>query len=393
MQHHERRRIGGRQDLRLLLLLTLAWFLLAAQWTVADTEGACRTRNLTLDGVRWQEVFDGIDAGIHRDPASIRYRKTFADFERDYWRESNLERRRILMPFLWSEVAVRGQLHGDRRQGSRVAVANPLHFSYPGYSEILTGIVDPRIASNDKTPNPNRTVLEWLNGQPAFAGRVAAFGSWDVLPYIVNEPRARVPVNAGFEALALPGDAEVALLNELQAQIPSPWDTVRLDAFTHRFALAWLAERRPRVLFVAYGETDDFAHDGWYDLYARAATRSDEFIAELWAWVQADPEYRDRTTLIVTTDHGRGRTLADWRHHGPASPDHPAGFPGDEETWLAVLGPDTPALGAVRDGPDIVAASVPATVAQALGLVYEDDHPDLEAAGPIPGVIDCAGAR
>jgi hypothetical protein len=235
----------------------------------------------------------------------------FADFERDYWRETDAERRRILMPFQWSEVAERGQIHGDRGQGSRVGLANPLHFSYPGYSEILTGIVDPRIANNDKLPNPNRTVLEWLN--------------------------------------------------ELQVEIPSPWDTVRLDAFTHRFALAWLAARRPRMLFVALGETDDFAHDGWYDLYARAATRSDTFIGELSAWVQADPEYRDSTTFIITTDHGRGRTLADWRNHGPATEANPAGFPGDDEIWLAVLGPDTPWLGAVRDGPELVAASVPAT--------------------------------
>jgi hypothetical protein len=314
----------------------------------------------------------------------------FADFERDYWRETDAERRRILMPFQWSEVAERGQIHGDRGQGSRVGLANPLHFSYPGYSEILTGIVDPRIASNDKLPNPNRTVLEWLNGLPEFAGRVAAFGSWDVFPYIINESRAGVPVNAGFESLDLPGDPAIGLLNELQAEIPSPWDTVRLDAFTHRFALAWLAAKRPRMLFVALGETDDFAHDGWYDLYARAATRSDTFIGELWAWVQADPEYRDSTTLIITTDHGRGRTLADWRHHGPASDANPAGFPGDDETWLAVLGPDTPSLGVVRDGPEIVAASVPATIAQALGLEYRDDHPALEAPGPIPGAIACA---
>ncbi|MGI8992391.1 MAG: hypothetical protein ACR2I2_22775, partial [Bryobacteraceae bacterium] len=41
-------------------------------------------------------------------------------------------------------------------------VTNGLNFSYPGYSETLCGFADPRIKSNDKVPNPNVTVLEWL---------------------------------------------------------------------------------------------------------------------------------------------------------------------------------------------------------------------------------------
>ena len=40
-------------------------------------------------------------------------------------------------------------------------------------------VADPRIDSNDKIPNPNITVLEWLNTLPAYRGRVAAFGAWD----------------------------------------------------------------------------------------------------------------------------------------------------------------------------------------------------------------------
>lgn len=353
----------------------------------------CRTRNVilvTLDGLRWQEVFTGIDATIARHPGAIRYAKTAANFETDFWRDTAALRREALMPFFWKTIARQGQLRGNRNEGNAVGVANPLHFSYPGYSEILTGVVDPRIASNDKTPNPNRTVLEWLHNQQPFRNRVAAFASWDVFPYILNEPRARFAVNAGFEPGSLTNDPQIRLLNALQQEIPSPWDTVRLDAFTHRYAMAWLAAKRPRVLYIAYGETDDFAHDGWYDAYARAAHRTDGFIASLWRWVQADRDYRDRTTLIITTDHGRGRTLADWRHHGPASADEPSTRPGDGETWLAVLGPDTPARNPDQPDEPVVAASVPATLAVALGLDYQDDHPELDAPAPIPGAIVCA---
>jgi len=376
-------RLSGLLSLLLLALPAIA---------LAQPGPVCRTAQvvlITIDGLRWQEVFRGIDPEIYRDSSSIRHRKTFADFEAAYWRSTPAERRAALMPFVWTEIAAHGQLHGDPMRGANVRVSNPYRFSYPGYNEILTGVADPRIASNDKVANPNRTVLEWLHTMPAFAGRVAAFGSWDVFPYIINAARSGIPVNAGFEPLTLPGDPEVAWLNRLQAEIPSPWDTVRLDAFTYRFAKAYLAAERPRVLYLALGETDDFAHDGFYDLYATAAERADSFIADLWQWLQQDPQYRDRTTLIITTDHGRGRTLADWRFHGAGiNPDRPSGFPGDDESWLAIIGPDTPALGVVA-GVESTAAQVPATLAAALGLIYQDDHPDLSAPEPIRNAIVC----
>ena len=84
----------------------------------------------------------------------------------------------------------------DRPSGARAAILNGKKFSYPGYSELLVGFHDPRIDSNAKRPNPNSTVLEFVNRQPAMRGRVAAFGSWDVFPYIVNEERSGILVNA-----------------------------------------------------------------------------------------------------------------------------------------------------------------------------------------------------
>ena len=82
------------------------------------------------------------------------------------------ERRKALMPFLWSVVASQGQVFGNRDLGSDSHVINGLDFSYPGYSETLTGFADPRIDSNKNLPNPNVTVFEWLNAKPEFAGKL-----------------------------------------------------------------------------------------------------------------------------------------------------------------------------------------------------------------------------
>lgn len=275
------------------------------------------------------------------------------------------ERREKLLPFFWNTVSKQGQIYGNRWAGNKVNCSNPHWFSYPGYSEILTGYADPGIRSNAKNPNPNVTVLEWINHLPGFEGRVAAFGSWDVIPFIVNEERSGIPVNSGFETAS--GDnltQKELFLNELQSQIPSPWSSVRLDAFTHGYALEYLKKKHPRVLFISYGETDDFAHDGRYDHYLKSAHQTDQFIAALWQFAQSDPVYKGKTTFLITTDHGRGdNPKATWRDHGSSTK-------GSDAIWIAVLGPDTPALGEVKKDMQYWQHQVARTAAAFLGLDY-----------------------
>ena len=80
-----------------------------------------------------------------------------------------------------------GVVIGNPDHDSRAMVTNGLNFSYPGYSEILCGYADPTIDSNAKKNNENVTVLEWIHSKPGFQSSVAAFCSWDVFPFIINE--------------------------------------------------------------------------------------------------------------------------------------------------------------------------------------------------------------
>ena len=334
------------------------------------------TRNvvlITLDGLRWQELFGGADSVLLRNRRIVR---DTAPIRVQFWRPTATERRSVLMPFFWSTIVTQGQLYGNRALNSRVDVTNTHRFSYPGYNEILLGYADPRIDSNDKVPNPNRTLLEFANQQPDFRGKVAAFGSWDVFPFIINEQRSGVPVNAGFEsATGTELSATETFLNRLQSQVPSPWSAVRLDAFTHNYAFDYLKRKRPRLLYIAYGETDDFAHDQHYDFYLQAAQRTDGFIRELWDWLQSDPDYRNRTTLVITTDHGRGNG-SEWNTHG-------ADVIGAEHIWIAVLGPDSPTLGEVSGG-HYYQNQIAGTIAALLGLRYTNERP---VAPPLPRVL------
>ncbi len=320
---------------------------------------------ITLDGFRWQEVFTGADSILLSDE---NYVKDSEGLTKMFWNDDMSERRETLLPFFWKTLANEGQLYGNRTYGNKVDVTNGLFFSYPGYNEILTGYADERINSNDKINNPNTTVLEFINNQKAFTGKVAAFGSWDVFPYIINEERSRVLVNAGFEPAVGNLTENEKLLNKLQTEIPQEWSTVRFDAFTHHFAKEYLEKHQPKLLYISYGETDDYAHHGQYDHYLKSAQQTDSFIKGLWEWVQSKEQYKNKTTILITSDHGRGTIPKDtWRSHGKD-------IVGADEIWLAVIGPDVKVLGEVKSKSTIYQNQIASTVAKLLGQKFENGH-------------------
>ncbi len=332
---------------------------------------------ITLDGFRWQELFGGIDSTLLHTPHLV---ADSAELRRDFWAATPALRRSKLLPFFWRTIATQGQLYGNRWLGSRVNVTNTQWFSYPGYNEILTGFADERITSNDKVNNVNQTVLEHLHQQPGFAGKVAAYGSWDVFPYIINAERSHISVNAGYAENPDPNAPDnVKMIYQLQAQVPRRWDNVRFDAFTHHLAKACLETQRPRVLYIAYGETDDFAHEGEYAAYIRSAHQTDAFIEDLWTFVQRSPTYKNKTTLIITTDHGRGHTPPDsWKHHSKD-------VPGADQIWLAFIGPDTRGLGEVRTAGQHHQNQVAKTLAALLGFDYRNVRPVGAVIGEVVG--------
>ena len=295
-------------------------------------------RNVILvvsDGLRWQEVFFGADSAIlFGDPSTLGGNADAV--RRKYWRTSASERRSALMPFVWGTIARDGQLFGNRTLASRVEVTNGMKFSYPGYNEMLVGSPDPRIDRNDYGPNPNVTVFEWLNERREFHERVAAFGTWDVFRDIFNVDRSGIHIYTNGA---------------------KPHDSVVQSA-----VLPYLRDKKPRALFIGYAETDDWGHEGRYDRFLDAAHAVDQYIAQVWSAVQSDPQYRGKTTLIFTADHGRGRTAADWTDHGKD-------VPGAEESFIVEIGPDVEARGEQRNTSHAL-GTVAAGTASALRLTY-----------------------
>lgn len=320
---------------------------------------------ITLDGFRWQELFTGADANLIENKDFVH---DAAELKTKFWRNTPAERRAVLMPFLWNKATQMGQFHGNRNEGSNVNLTNSMWFSYPGYNEILTGSPDDkRIASNDKFNNPNTTVLEKINNMSQYKGKVAAFGSWDVFPYIINEERSGIPVNAGFESAT--GNAlspNEIFMNELQTQIPSPFGSVRLDAFTAHYALEYMKKEHPELVYISLGETDDFAHEGNYNAYLTSANNTDALIKQLWDFTQSDPFYKDNTVFILSTDHGRGtQPLETWKHHGSE-------IVGADQVWFVVFGNNVEALGEVKTTEQFFSTQIAPTVLQVLDSKLKD---------------------
>jgi hypothetical protein len=343
-----------------------------ASLTAQQSAPATNVLLVTMDGLRWQEVFGGLqsdlltkEAGGVRDAPAL---------ERRFGAATAEQRREKLMPFFWTEIAKKGQVFGDRSRGSVARLTNGLRFSYPGYNELLAGFADPRVDSNDPVPNPNVTVLEWLHRRPAFAGRVAAFASWELLPWILNEPRSGIPCNGVGPPIANPETDRERLLNAFAAELPPYWGATRFDAATAFGAIEYLRRHKPRVLYVMLGETDEWAHERRYDLYLDAALRNDRFVRQLWEAAQAMPEYAGRTALVLTTDHGRGDTAKDWPNHG-------RDVPAAERIWIAAMGAGVPPRG-LRDGTAVTQSQVAATIAALLGEDYSRAEP--KAAAPLP---------
>ncbi|HZW06603.1 MAG TPA: alkaline phosphatase family protein [Phycisphaerales bacterium] len=351
-----------------------------------------KTRNVFLvmsDGLRWQELFSGADERlIHKD-----YGVTDdARIRKDYLRDTPQARREALMPFVWTTIAdpkTGGQLHGNLRAGTSVTVTNPHKVSYPGYSEIFCGFTHEGIKENKKVWNPSVTVFEWLNAMPAYSGKVAAFGAWDLFPWIFNTERCGFPVDDGAAPITFgrTNDA-IATCNTLRAQVPRRWSSSTFDALLFRPAFEWIRLNHPRVAFISLGETDEWSHENKYGEYLDAAHRADGYIKELWDWCQATEGYKGCTSLIITCDHGRGGDDAPGHDGGLLKQwtDHNARIIGAEQAWVMIIGPDTPARGEVVNAPALTQSQIAATLAALLGEDYNAAQP--KAGRPIPGAVE-----
>lgn len=208
--------------------------------------------------------------------------------------------------------------------------------------------MDTAINSNEYEPNPNTNFFEYLNTLPFYKNKVIAFGAWDAFKRILNEKRAGFPViNGNHVDDFLLKDPQFKLIADLMKDSYHPFGEESLDGYVKYMSLIYLKKNKPNAMYLSYGDTDELAHAGNYPEYLKAAHRFDDFVKSIYDFVNTDPYYKGKTTILITTDHGRGDAIkTQWTGHGQEVND-------SHQIWYAMIGAGVEPLGEVKSNEQV----------------------------------------
>jgi hypothetical protein len=257
---------------------------------------------VTIDGVRWQDVFHGIDRslGSHLGPEFATWQTAQA-----------------LTPNLHRMAMNQGVLLGD--DAAPMVASSPSTVSLPGYSEIFSGR-SPTCANNDCPATIEPTLLDEWTFHDASA-QLTILSSWSRIPRAAAKDLSRMTVSSGQSIQVHPesfcNDARLCMQYHGGRNLPA-WpgtEDYRPDHATAALALAYLQIHQPQFLFLGLGDTDEHAHHGDYRGYLQALHAADATLGTIGGWLKEKEQQGHRTLLVCTADHGRSRGF---NHHGGA---------------------------------------------------------------------------
>jgi hypothetical protein len=162
----------------------------------------------------------------------------------------------------------------------------------------------------------------------------AAFGGLEHLLSDNYESPIQAPVSLAAET---PPEQIASMLRLSVADFAAHASTLsspdELSLFVVRRLMQELA---PSLLWVTLHDID-VAHSGAFSLYLEGIRRTDTICAELWRTIQSDPEYKDKTNLLILPDFGRD---SDTDSGGNGFQHHRTGDVLSRTTWMMALGPD-----------------------------------------------------
>ncbi|PVY41095.1 phosphopentomutase/2,3-bisphosphoglycerate-independent phosphoglycerate mutase family metalloenzyme [Pontibacter virosus] len=228
-------------------------------------------------------------------------------------------------------------------------------YTNSGHTAITTGINQPIDNYGTELPaNPSFLQL-WLKqtGKPATAAWIVS--SKDKLDILGNT------LHPDWQGQALPS---------LNCGVSGPGSGYRADSLTLVEVLNVLKTHRPNLMLINFMEPDGYAHAGNWEHYLRGIARGDRYARQLWDFLQKDSHYRKKTTLLITTDHGRHLDTVEngWIDHGDDCE-------GCRRISLLALGPDFRKGGFVETTHTLV--DISATVAPMLGMAFPQSEGTL----------------
>jgi len=237
------------------------------------------------------------------------------------------------IPHIWNDLRPLGTIYTNFRN-------NGITVTVPGHTTMLTGVW--QMVKNDGSERPHSpTIFEYYRKETG----APQSKTWVVVEHM-NLVSADYSDYPGYgkdygASLDAPG-----LRKQRGLQSKHTGDVATFDI------LKEVMDRdRPVLVMVNFGMTDRMGHSGSWSAYANAIMDADTLIYYLWLKIQDDAKYRDTTTLIVTTDHGRhlDGVKTGFQDHGDDCE-------GCRHLWLLGIGPDIKSntvIDATREQPDI----------------------------------------
>ena len=200
--------------------------------------------------------------------------------------------------------------------------------------------------------------MEYLDNKKSFTGKVASFTSWSLFPYIFNNGRSNFLVNS-----------EHKLFEDLSGIVTKDDDnnSIRSDFATYTASKNYIIQHHPRLVHIGLSGTDTYGHKKKYDQYLYQAHLADKIIESLWNFVQSSSFYRNRTTFLITTDHGRGASINNWYKHGLL-------VKGSSQTWAALLGNGIKVIGECKQPAQLYQKQVAGTIGYFLNLTSFNNY-------------------
>jgi alkaline phosphatase len=159
-------------------------------------------------------------------------------------------------------------------------------FTVPGHAAILAGFYE-NLANNGSEYPVNQTIMNyWLNATDYTANDASLICSKDKLQVLAgNNPNEKKPfLDCGISGLG---------------------SGYRYDSITHNHVMQKLSSSQQRMMIINYLGPDSKGHQANWTEYIAAIKETDLYVFEIWNLIQSNPNYKDKTTLIVTNDHGR----------------------------------------------------------------------------------------
>lgn len=260
---------------------------------------------VTLDGVRFQEFFDGVQ------------------------RRSNLPKGTELLPKLKESVK-----KGEAFLIKNMTIANTAALSLPGYRSILTGDFEKKCKTNNCSNIGRETIFDYLADLGLAKNQLGAFASWVKVGVALESRSGNVTRSVEMEDYVDSGlspedqSRVTSIQNAMTTDLPG-WKGSRFDKYTHELGKIFIKTHQPQFTFISYVDSDEYAHDNNYNGYVRAIKTADDQLADLKKLLDSLGEYGEETSIVITTDHGRGTGLL-WTSHTRA-------FPSANKVWAVVI--------------------------------------------------------